>query len=221
MSDDPLETRNEFTPETKAKYFGPRSNSRDAAALKKAYPETYARMRREALGNTRRDDLREFLASKQPKPITQEELAARNEFSEAEVNRLLIAESDGSQDNLSKMAKDHAKYDRFIKAALSYGKNVPDRKPRPAEVKPAQPEKFDTPIPENLRVAFNYKNGEMTTRSGLERMTLAFAEIEAKKAVAEQAARDAEALKASGLRRTADGKFERIVVDPGTENAEA
>ena len=79
------------------------------------------------------------------------------------------------------MTKDHAKYDRFMKAALSYGKNVPDRKPRPAEVKPTQPEKFDTPIPENLRLAFELKKGEFAAKTELERMTAAFAEIEAKK----------------------------------------
>lgn len=221
MSDDPLAVKQEFQPETKAKYFGPHADSRAAAALKKAYPETYARMRKEALGPTKRDDLRELLASKQPKPLTAEELAARAEFSPAQVDRLLVAESAGSQDNLFTMKKsDPAKYERFRSAAISYGKNLPDRTPRPPVTKPPAPEKFDTPIPQNLAEAFHYAPGRSTTKSGLERMTTAFAEIQAKKAVAEQAARDAAALAAAGLRRTEDGKFERIVSDSLTENAD-
>ena len=72
MSDDPLAVKSQFTPETKAKFFGPRADAMAVSELKKRHPDVYAKMRREALGNTRRDDLREFLASKQPKPITQE-----------------------------------------------------------------------------------------------------------------------------------------------------
>jgi len=210
MSADPLEKQEKYPREVLEKYFGPHANGKDAQELFQKFPDEYHSMRREYLGPTKSDDLKELLASKQPPELTGEDLAARAKFSLADVKRFLVAESTGRKaDNI--MALSAEDRETLRRAALTYGLPLPQRTP-PATQPPAPviPEKPTEPIPEKYRVKFNYPVGAKATPSGLLKMAEAFARIEAAEAAAAKEAADQEMLAKAGLRRTPDGKFERI-----------
>jgi hypothetical protein len=209
MSVDPLEKPSKYSPETLQKYFGPTANGRDAQELYQKFPDTYRDMRREYLGPTRADDLRELLASKQPKEITDEDLAARARFSLADCKRFYVSESTGRKvDAITSLSAE----DQIVlrRAALSYGIPLAVR-PKPVQAaKPAPPEAADQVIPQKFCDKFGYDFGTKTTRTAIAKMEAAYLNSEVEKQVAEKQAMDTAQLKAHGLQRNSDGTFSPI-----------